>query len=121
VRFLTGAVACVGETCVLIVEDDLALPTDPNVVEPFGSIGDFVIHWHDLDRDIDGAVQLLRQGASGYPLNAFLCAGSHDALDLSDAVRLSPRQIEAISASVRAIVVSCFDAETFLVYAPVCT
>lgn len=115
--FLDGLVN--GDSCV-IVEDDLLRRTDPGVARgtsPLAFVGDRVLHWSDLapGAGICGS-EAIRQGASGYPLNAFVSTEASGDLGLLDRQQVLKDVPDRVAASLWAVVVSAFDAESFLVW-----
>jgi hypothetical protein len=110
-----------GASCV-VIEDDRWKPSDPAIVERTGRvafIGDHVVHWHDLQPGFGiEAAEAVRKGALGYPLNAFvstMSAGDLGLVDGEDAPKSFPG---AVTESLLAVVVSAFDAESYLVWTP---
>lgn len=99
----------------LVVEDDLARRGDPGVGLDVAFVGDRVVRWADLGVGADVAVQLLRAGASGYPLNAFACWPPSAELGLEAGVPLGERQQAALVESTCAVITAVYDAETYLV------
>lgn len=97
----------------LIVEDDLARQGDPHLGRA-AFVGARVLRWEEVDNQTISAVTLLRRGASGYPLNAFICQGTPPDLGLSADLQISPTQQERIADSVLGVLVSVWDAEAFV-------
>lgn len=102
---------------VLIVEDDLALRRDPRGAGNRCCIGDRVIGWAAIDSDCTAAAALLRTGASGYPLNAFVVQSSAAKLGLAEGHDLKAEDVEVIARLTIAVIVSVFDAESFVAIA----
>lgn len=106
-------------SCV-IVEDDLRRRTDPTVAPHAMStafIGDRIVHWCDLERGTGAdCADVVDRGASGYPLNAFVCGKSAADLDLVNGREVVKGFANQIAESLLAVVVAAFDAETFLVW-----
>jgi hypothetical protein len=102
-----------GSCKTLIVEDDLASPTDSFLPAPYALIDDCVFRWRDLTKNLEESIRLLRSRA--YPLNAFLCDEPVEAFQFAPGMRVT-EQLEMIISSIIAVIVSAFDAETFLVY-----
>jgi hypothetical protein len=100
---------------VLVVEDDLARRGDPGLHGEFAFIGDHVIRWTSVEPGGESACHLLRQGSSGYPLNAFLCRQSASELGLSAARDLGGSEQEKLEESICAVIVSVYDAEAYVV------
>ena len=112
-------VAADSEAC-LIVEDDLRRPNDP-VMEtlpfPWASIDDGVVHWCDLSASSDEDITAtIRRGASGYPLNAFVVLQPCQSLGLAPGAHLGSPLADDLASTVAAIIVSAFDAESFLLW-----
>ena len=102
---------------VLLVEDDLARRGDPVRNGPVAFVGDRVLRWCSLASPggRDSAVMLLRNGSSGYPLNAFVVSESIGRLGLVGGGEIDDACCEAIVGSLVAVIVAAFDAETYLV------
>lgn len=111
---ITGPAGCV------VVEDDALRRADPAVALgelPTAFIGEHVLHWYDFASSSNSdAATVIRAGATGYPLNAFvLTRGSHD-LGLVQGASL-PRSFAAeVAQNLAAVIVSAFDAETFVIW-----
>jgi hypothetical protein len=114
VRFLRRAEDGGGRS--LVVESDLARRGDPHLDADVAYIGNRVLRWVDMPDDPSHGTRLLRSGASGYPLNAFVCDRSSAELGLFPGADLTETTQSRIAGSVRAIIVSALDAETFLVW-----
>ena len=99
----------------LVVEDDLARRGDPGVGLDVAFVGDRVVRWANIGVGVDAAVQLLRAGASGYPLNAFACWPPSTELGLKAGVILGESRQTALVDSTSAVITSVYDAETYLV------
>jgi hypothetical protein len=98
----------------LLVEDDLGRPGDPRAGEA-AVLGTTLIRWMPLTPGGGAAAaRLLRTGSSGYPLNAFLCAGDSADWDLSPAAAVAPRHQKQIALATVGIVTTVWDAECFL-------
>jgi hypothetical protein len=97
----------------LIVEDDLARRGDPNVGRAT-FVADRVLRWEEVDNKARRAVSLLRRGASGYPLNAYLCQGSATDLGLTADEDLSPVRQQCLAEAVLGVIVSVWDAEALV-------
>jgi hypothetical protein len=106
-------------SCV-VVEDDLRRRTDPTVAPHSIStafIGDRIVHWCELERGTGtDCVDVINKGASGYPLNAFVCKKSAADLGLVDGREAVKDFAGQVAESLLAVVVAAFDAETFLVW-----
>jgi hypothetical protein len=116
-----GSILDEGGRC-LVVEDDLARSRDPVVsTSPFPTafIDGHVARWVDLAADgaAGEARRLLRMGASGYPLNAFVTSLPAGRLCLVEGESLDDI-VGLVVGSLIAIVVAAYDAETFLFWRP---
>ena len=100
----------------LLVEDDLALRTDPNLSGNAVFFGDRVVWWIDLAETASSVLDPLRSGASGYPLNAFLLGGDCGSLALSPGRSMADDAVAAIKKDVCGIIVAAYDAEAYLVW-----
>jgi hypothetical protein len=100
----------------LIVEDDLSRKQIRAKHLGAAHFGDRLFRWITLDVDGEEAAQLLRSGASGYPLNAFVCDRTPLELGIGDGVEIDANSATLIVESTKAIVVSALDAEAFLVW-----
>lgn len=100
----------------LVVEDDLARRGDPNLEDDdIVYINDRVLRWVDLRAMTPArAVALLRSGASGFPLNAYLCVGSSEVLGLSAKRNLSVADRTVLARAVAGLITTVYDAEAFL-------
>lgn len=99
----------------LVVEDDLARRGDPALGSDVVFIDDHVVRWADLRAGAAAAVRLLRTGASGYPLNAFVCYPAAVELGLETGKTLDASRQAALVDSACAVIVSVYDAETYIV------
>jgi len=97
----------------LVVEDDLARRGDPSLHGQVAFVGGRVLRWADLSRA--KASRLVRTGASGYPLNAFVCRADAISLSLTPERELSEADAVALAHSVCAVVTSVYDAESFVI------
>lgn len=97
----------------LLVEDDMARQGDPHLGR-VAFVGARVLRWAEVDDQVTSAVTLLRGGASGYPLNAYVCQGTALDLGLSADLQLSPTQQERLADLVLGVLVSVWDAEAFV-------
>lgn len=61
-------------------------------------------------------METIDRGASGYPLNAFVITKSSSDLGLVDGGDAPERLSQEVAASLLAIVVAAFDAESFLIW-----
>jgi hypothetical protein len=102
----------------LVVEDDLRRRGDPHLERDAVFLDDRVLHSAEIDGSVDGAVQLLRTGAPGYPLNAFLCDRSKTDLGLIAGRQIDRDQAVSIVAATQVVIVSVYDAEAYLAWLP---
>jgi hypothetical protein len=97
----------------LVVEDELARATDdlhPSAAS-VTTYEDDVLHWCELGRNDDIAPFY---ESSGYPTNAFVTDAPH----LPLAHHLSRQTLNHLASTTRLIVVSAFDAEGYIAWAP---
>lgn len=99
---------------VLLVEDDLARRGDPNLGRDVAFVGERVIRWSEMAGSSARTAALLRNGSSGYPLNAFLCRASAKQLGLEPGIEIEAEVQELIVESTQAVIVSVYDAEAFV-------
>jgi len=99
---------------VLIVEDDVARAGDPELAD-VTSIADRIIRWIPTDGEPEKWSTLLRVGASGYPLNAFVCAPPAGDRLAGAGRRLTEADAATLAGCVTAVINSVFDAESFLI------
>lgn len=108
-----------GAECV-VVEHDVASRTDPFIVrgdDPWAFIGDRVLAWSDLEPGGGvAAVEEIRGVGSGYPRNMFVSDHSADHLGLADQQQVPDQFPVQVAQSLLAVVVSIFDAESYLVW-----
>lgn len=97
----------------LVVEDDLARQGDPHLGQAV-FVGARVLRWEEVDDQATSAVTLLRRGASGYPLNAYVCQGTAPDLGLTADLELSTMQQQRLVDAVLGVLVSVWDAEAFV-------
>ncbi|WEK61155.1 MAG: hypothetical protein P0Y60_17920 [Candidatus Microbacterium colombiense] len=101
---------------ILVVDDDLARRGDPGL-DRASFIDDRVIRWGDLHSEPRDLTGLIRTGASGYPLNAFVC-GSGDRQAFRPPVGpLSESEVALLARQVQVVIHSIYDAESFLLLA----
>ena len=100
----------------LVVEDDLARRGDPSVLGAAAYVGDRVLRWRAID-DGRRAEELLREGSSGYPLNAFVIAENVGSSILSANAAISSQQVAQLARSVSIVIAAAFDGEAYLVVA----
>ncbi|MDF2559839.1 MAG: hypothetical protein K0R99_1285 [Microbacterium sp.] len=101
---------------ILVVDDDLARRGDPGL-EGASFVDDRVVRHADLASEPEVLTRLLRMGASGYPLNAFLCSGMVRGAPSPSTGSLADSEVAALTAAVRIIVHAIHDAESFLLLA----
>jgi hypothetical protein len=98
----------------LFVEDDLRRKGDPALSQfksDWFEVAGRVVHWRDITVISSAdAVNAIRAGASGYPLNAFIAATQPTNEDT-----VLPQRI---AASLLSVIVSAFDGESFLMWEP---
>ena len=101
----------------LVVENDLAKPTDPILAERMGETLFFageVFHYLDLPHcPSREALAFVGRSASGYPLNVFLTEVTN-----RETSELGPADLDAIVAGTSAIVAGSFDGEGFTLWVP---
>jgi len=97
----------------LVVEDDTGRRGDPKVGR-VAFVDDRLLRWEGTGDGGLRAADLLRTGAFGYPLNAFLCRAPASDLGLSADHELTAAEQEVLVDAVCAIIVSVWDAETYL-------
>lgn len=99
--------------CTLLVEDDMARKGDPYLTDDVAFVDDRVIYWTEIDPGASSATRLLRNGSSGYPLNAFVSRSP-----IADMNCFRGRQLDSaldsICADVSGVIVSVFDGESFV-------
>ena len=98
----------------LVVDDDLARRGDPGL-DDVSYIDDRVIRWSDLQSAPDRLTRLLRTGASGYPLNAFVCGAQGGHAFRPPSGPLSESDVELLVSEARVVIHSIYDAESFLI------
>lgn len=113
VQHILRALAAGGGT--LVVEDDLARRGDR--LDGVAFVGDRVLRWADLTTDVARATRLLRLGASGYPLNAFVSRLSAGSLFLRPGQTVGEDEVRALAQSVAVVINSVYDAESFVLLA----
>jgi len=100
----------------LLVESDLARRGDRNLDSDVVYVGNRVLRWVELAGSLGEAVQLLRRGSSGYPLNAFACSRRPAEFDLVGGQDIADSSQALVVESAQVVIVSAFDAETFLTW-----
>jgi hypothetical protein len=100
----------------LVVEDDVARKGDPGLSdEDVVYVSDRVLRWADLGRQsARSAVALLRSGASGYPLNAYLVTVAPNELGLMRQRVLTHVDQRMIAVATIGLVATVYDAEALL-------
>ncbi|WP_292761994.1 hypothetical protein [Microbacterium sp. UBA3486] len=98
---------------ILVVDDDLARRGDPGL-DDASFVDDRVIRWLDIGSASNELTHLIRIGASGYPLNAFICHSEGGRAAGLSAGPLSRPDVLRLVSEVRVIIHSIFDAESFL-------
>ncbi|WP_435749017.1 hypothetical protein [Microbacterium sp. PMB16] len=99
---------------ILVVDDDLARRGDPGL-DDASFVQDRVIRWSDLRSAPEDLMLLIRRGASGYPLNAFICGGEGSEPFYPQSGELRESEVNLIASEVRVIIHSIYDAESFLI------
>ena len=101
----------------LVIEEDILQPDDCDLGEAVMYWRDRVLRWVDLSstRCTDPAAEL-RRGASGYPLNAFLCSGSPTQLRLRNNAEASDELCDELAAGTAAVIVSAYDDHAYLAW-----
>jgi hypothetical protein len=106
----------------VVVEDCLRLRRDPKpsldglLLEAF--VAEQVIHWAGLEGGTDAAILTLHRGSGKYPLNAFVTSVSAEELGLVDGADLDSNIAGRLVGSLMAVVVSAYEAETFMIWEP---
>jgi hypothetical protein len=110
-----------GAACV-VVEDCLRLRRDPkpslNGLLLTAFVGERVIHWAGLEGGTDAAILTLHRGSGKYPLNAFVTSASEEDLGLVDGADLDSDVAGRVVASLVAVIVAAYDAETYIIWEP---
>ena len=104
----------------VVVEDDLMRPGDPATRDDetaLYTLGRTVIHcrWLDELKTAKNLDHYLAQSASGYPLNAFLVPIA----DLPAKGELDEKDIKKVANSVRGIINTAFDRESYTIWIPI--
>jgi hypothetical protein len=110
-----------GAAC-LVVEDEVNLKRYPKPsldgLLKTAFVGEHVIHWAGLGGSADDAIVVVHRGSGGYPTNAFVTSASAEELGLVDGADLDSRVGEAVVASLMAVIVAAYDAETYIIWEP---
>ena len=115
-KFLAGLASTGPMT---LVVEDLQRRGDRHVQEQAAFAEDRVLHWAVVaDGDQSEAVKRLRAGASGYPLNAFLCERPPPAFGLDAGAELDADALDELGEAVKLVIVAAYDAETYLCWTP---
>ena len=104
----------------LLVEDDLALPGDPSLVDQPGDysvVDGRILRWADLDAPGDLLAWTLRAGSSRFPLNAFVAPVTASQAGLLPRAEVQDAVVAGIASRVVAIIVSVYDAEAYVALA----
>lgn len=83
-----------------------------------GFVGEKVIHWASLAGGTDDAVLAVDRGSGDYPTNAFVTSAPAEELGLVDGADLDPDIGQAVVASLMAVIVAAYDAETYIIWEP---
>jgi hypothetical protein len=110
-----------GAAC-LMVEDEMSEKGDANPNWGgrllTGFVGEKVIHWANLAGGADDAVVAVNRGSGDYPTNAFVTSASADELRLVDGADLDSSIAGRVVGSLLAVIVTAYDAETFMIWEP---
>src|SRR5690606_359093 len=98
---------------ILLVDDDVSRVGDGGFGDDAVFVDDRVLRWVDLRTEPARLIDLMRRGASGYPLNAFACTeGARPILD-RPRVWLTSSEVAELSHAVTVIVNAVYDAESY--------
>jgi len=103
----------------VLVEDDLRRRWHPVASRSglaSGFMGDRLVHWGDVRPACNGAVHVVAEGASGYPLNGFIVTRAAAELGLVDGKDVPDHLAQEVVPTLLAVVVAAFDAESFLLW-----
>ncbi len=104
----------------LIVEDDAARPDFPYIKEraPYAFVsGDTVCYWTRLGSMQPPDVEtFVSRGGTGHPTNAFSIEDGPDSFAPFE--RVSRERLTALSRATPAILVSAYDAESYVLWSP---
>lgn len=109
---LFGLVAMRG-SATLVIEDDMRRRGDPHGGRA-AFVGNRLLHWQTLTEDGVAAVRFLRTNSSGYPLNAFVVAGTSAELRFAPACELTGHDLKRLAASTLVVVASVWDNEALV-------
>jgi hypothetical protein len=116
-----GTLAERGASCVL-VEDEANRKRYPKPsldgLLKTGFVGEQVIHWAGLEGGAEDAVVAVHRGSHGYPTNAFVTSASAEELGLVDGADLDSGIASRVVASLMAVIVAAYDAETYIIWEP---
>ncbi len=73
-----------------------------------------MLRWEELQTDPSRLTQLIRSGASGYPLNAFVCDERGRTVLQRAGGSLSTVDALSLAQSVQVVINSVYDAESYL-------
>jgi hypothetical protein len=121
-RFLAEATEYRGQNT-LVVEDELALDTDPNADPHAELVADGqggIFYWMAVTPStVAAGPDFIDMSSSGFPTNAFLLGGSIDDLGVqAGRVRCVERLARTLQASLIAVIVAAFDAESWVIWSP---
>ncbi|NYE96460.1 hypothetical protein FHU41_002710 [Psychromicrobium silvestre] len=97
----------------LIVEDDIPVRNDSSLGE-IAYLDETVIRWRSFSDSPKDLVTLMREGATGYPMVAYVSNVSSEELKIESGVTITVDQQSKISATIQAVIVTIYDAEAFL-------
>ncbi len=110
-----------GSACI-VVEDELRLKGDhkPSLdgLQPTAFGGEKVVHWASLADGAGAAITTLDRGSHGYPTNAFVTEASPEDLGLAHGADLDSDFGGSVVASLAAVIVAAYDADSFLIWEP---
>jgi hypothetical protein len=110
-----------GATCV-VVEDEANWKRYPKPsldgLLKTAFVGEQVIHWEGLEGGMEDAVVAVYRGSHCYPTNAFVTSVPAEKLGLVDGADLDHDVAGPVVASLMAVIVAAYDAETFIIWEP---
>jgi hypothetical protein len=77
-----------------------------------------VVHWASLADGAGAAITTLDRGSHGYPTNAFVTEASPKDLGLADGADLDSDFGGSVVASLVAVIVAAYDADSFPIWEP---